>query len=178
MNIHSSQLLIMSSAKAFADIAMIGTLLASLLPEHNNDREQVIAWAQEQARIMTEADKNDSLSLSVEFSASKQIAMNEKLLFNAGYLFLQKIFYELGLDSICSEISDARDFQFDLTDILAKMIYSRIIHPSSKRSSFSHSLNDLESPKHDLHQVYRALDVLAENSDFIQSAKPYDWQRP
>ena len=149
---------------------MIETLLASLLPEHNNDREQVIAWAQEQARIMTEADKNDSLSLSVEFSASKQIAMNEKLLFNAGYLFLQKIFYELGLDRICSEISDARDFQFDLTDILAKMIYSRIIHPSSKRSSFSHSLNDLESPKHDLHQVYRALDVLAENSDFIQSA--------
>ena len=147
----------------------LGTM-ASLLPEHNNDREQVIAWAQEQARIMTEADKNDSLSLSVEFSASKQIAMNEKLLFNAGYLFLQKIFYELGLDRICSEISDARDFQFDLTDILAKMLYSRIIHPSSKRSSFSHSLNDLESPKHDLHQVYRALDVLAENSDFIQSA--------
>ena len=85
----------------------LGTM-ASLLPEHNNDREQVIAWAQEQARIMTEADKNDSLSLSVEFSASKQIAMNEKLLFNAGYLFLQKIFYELGLDRICSEISSKR----------------------------------------------------------------------
>ena len=147
----------------------LGTM-AALLPEHNNDREKVIAWAQEQARIMTEADKNDSLSLSVEFSASKQIAMNEKLLFNAGYLFLQKIFYELGLDRICSEISDARDFEFDLTDILAKMVYSRIIHPSSKRSSFSHSLNDLESPKHDLHQVYRALDVLAENSELIQSA--------
>lgn len=147
----------------------LGTM-AALLPEHDNDREKVIAWAQEQARIMTEADKNDSLSLSVEFSASKQIAMNEKLLFNAGYLFLQKIFYELGLGRICSEISDAREFEFDLTDILAKMVYSRIIHPSSKRSSFSHSLNDLESPKHDLHQVYRALDVLAENSELIQSA--------
>ena len=146
----------------------LGTM-ASLLPEHNNDREQVIAWAQEQARIMTEADKNDSLSLSVEFSASKQIAMNEKLLFNSGYLFLQKIFYELGLDRICSQISDARDFEFDLSDILAKMVYSRIIHPSSKRSSFSHSLNDLEPPKHDLHQVYRALDILAENSELIQS---------
>ena len=146
----------------------LGTM-ASLLPEHNNDREQVIAWAQEQARIMTEADKNDSLSLSVEFSASKQIAMNEKLLFNSGYLFLQKIFFELGLDRICSQISDARDFEFDLSDILAKMVYSRIIHPSSKRSSFSHSLNDLEPPKHDLHQVYRALDVLAENSELIQS---------
>lgn len=147
----------------------LGTM-AALLPEHDNDREKVIAWAQEQARIITEADKNDSLSLSVEFSASKQIAMNEKLLFNAGYLFLQKIFYELGLGRICSEISDAREFEFDLTDILAKMVYSRIIHPSSKRSSFSHSLNDLESPKHDLHQVYRALDVLAENSELIQSA--------
>ena len=33
----------------------LGTM-ASLLPEHNNDREQVIAWAQEQARIMTEAE--------------------------------------------------------------------------------------------------------------------------
>ncbi len=146
----------------------LGTM-ASLLPQHNNDREQVISWAKEQARLMTEADKDMSLSLSVEFSSSKQITMNEKLLFNAGYLFLQKIFYELGLDHICSSISAERDFDFNLTDILAKMIYSRVIHPSSNRSSYSHSLSDVEPPKHDLHHVYRALDVLAENSDLIQS---------
>lgn len=146
----------------------LGTL-DSLLPQHNNDREQVIAWAKEQARIMTEAEENGSLDLSVNFSASKQISMNDKVLFNAGYLFLQKIFFELKLDNICSAVSAKHNFEFNLSDILAKLIYSRIIHPSSKRSSFSHSLNDLEPPVHELHQVYRALDVLAQESDFIQS---------
>ena len=37
----------------------LGTM-ASLLPQHDNDRNKVIAWAKEQARICTEAEKNGS----------------------------------------------------------------------------------------------------------------------
>ena len=141
----------------------------SLLPLHDNDREQVIAWAKEQARIMTEAEKDGTLRVSIPMSEAKQIEMNEKLLFNAGYLFLQKTFYELGLDKICTSISNRRQFEFNLTDILSRLIYNRIIHPSSKRSSFAFSKELVEAPKHELHQIYRALDILSEESDFIQS---------
>lgn len=81
----------------------LGTM-DELLPKYDNDREKVLAWAKEQARICTEEEKNNTLKVPVEFSQGKQIAMGERVSFNGGYLFLQKIFYELGLDEICSSV--------------------------------------------------------------------------
>jgi hypothetical protein len=71
--------------------------MASLLPEHDNDRDKVIAWAKEQARIYTEAEKKNELKIPIELSEGKQITLGEKSTFGGGYLFLQKIFHELGL---------------------------------------------------------------------------------
>ena len=71
-------------------IVKLGSM-ASLLPQHDNDRDKVIAWAKEQARLYTEAEKNNTLKVPVEFSQGKQIAMGERVTFNGGYLFLQKI---------------------------------------------------------------------------------------
>ena len=42
--------------------------MASLLPKHDNDREKVIAWAKEQARIYTEAEKQGAISVEVTLS--------------------------------------------------------------------------------------------------------------
>ena len=49
------------------------------------------------------------------------------------------------------------------------MIYTRILDPDSKRSSFQTAQKYLETPTYQLHDVYRALSVLAENSDLIQA---------
>ena len=38
----------------------LGTM-ASLLPQFNNDRDQVIAWAKEQAEFYTLAERNEQL---------------------------------------------------------------------------------------------------------------------
>ena len=43
----------------------LGTM-AELLPKHDNDREKVLAWAREQARICTEEEKNNTLKVPVE----------------------------------------------------------------------------------------------------------------
>ena len=146
----------------------LGTM-ASLLPQFNNDRDQVIAWAKEQAAFYTLAERNEQLKVSVDFSEGKQIKMNERVLFNGGYLFLQKLFYELGLNDICKVVESRHGFSYDLTEILSNLIYSRIIHPTSKRSSFEFSQNYIEQPKHELHHIYRALDILADESDYIQA---------
>ena len=60
---------------------------------------------------------------------------NEQKTFNCGYLFLQDIYYSLGLDKICSKISSRHLFEYDLNDILSKLVYTRVIFPSSKLSS-------------------------------------------
>ena len=146
----------------------LGTM-AELLPKHDNDREKVLAWAREQARICTEEEKNNTLKVPVEFSQGKQIAIGERASFNGGYLFLQKMFHKLGLGKICNDISKKYEFQYDLSSVLANLIYARILSPSSKLSSFEYMQELIETPEFELHDVYRALDVLEKESENIQA---------
>lgn len=88
---------------------------------------------------------------------------------NAGYLFLMDIYYSLGIDKICAEISEKYKFEYDLNEILSMLVCSRIIAPGSKRSSLEEANGFVEQPKCSLHQIYRALEVIAKENDFFQS---------
>ncbi len=127
------------------------------------------AWAKEQVRLMNEAEKEDYAKFNIELCSGTDLVMDEQRRFNGGYLFLQDIYYELGLHKICRAISARHPFEYDLNDILSRLIYTRILYPSSKRSSFHESKRFIEQPSFELHDIYRALSVIAEESDYIQS---------
>lgn len=127
------------------------------------------AWAKEQVRLMNEAEKEDSAKFNIELCAGTDLVADEQRRFNGGYLFLQDIYYELGLHKICRAISGRHLFEYDLNDILSRLIYTRILYPSSKKSSFEESKRFIEQPSFELHDIYRALSVIAEESDYIQS---------
>lgn len=127
------------------------------------------AWAKEQVRLMNEAEKEDSAKFNIELCAGTDLVMDEQRRFNGGYLFLQDIYYQLGLHKICRAISGRHSFEYDLNDILSRLIYTRILFPSSKKSSCEESKRFIEQPSFELHDVYRALSVIAEESDYIQS---------
>lgn len=74
------------------------------------------AWAKEQVALMNQAEKEQSAPVTINFFPSKDLPANQQRSFNGGYLFLQSIYYQLGL-----------------------------------------------------HKIYRALSVLAKESDYIQS---------
>ena len=127
------------------------------------------AWAREQVRLMNEAEKEDSAKFHIELCAGTDLVRNEQRRFNGGYLFLQDIYYQLGLHKICRAVAARRSFRYDLNDVLSRLIYTRILFPSSKKSSFEDSKRFIEQPSFRLHDIYRALSVLAEESDYIQS---------
>lgn len=127
------------------------------------------AWAKEQVRLMNEAEKEDSAKFNIELCAGTDLVLDEQRRFNGGYLFLQNIYYELGLHKICRAISGRHLFEYDLNNILSRLIYTRILYPSSKKSSFDESKRFIEQPSFQLHDIYRALSVIAEESDYIQS---------
>ena len=127
------------------------------------------AWAKEQVRLMNEAEKEDHAKFNIELCAGTDLVMNEQRRFNGGYLFLQDIYYELGLHKICRAISKRHLFEYDLNDILSRLIYTRILYPSSKKSSFEEAKRFMEQPSFALHDIYRALSVIAQESDYIQS---------
>ena len=126
-----------------------------------------IAHFTEEAKRLTEEKKNSISPLSVSFNPQLDNSSDQKL-FNAGYLFLQKIYYGLSLDKICSKIQEDSKTKYDLNNILKDLIFSRILYPSSKLSTFDLAHNFLESPSYELHDIYRALDLLSNNIDLIQ----------
>ena len=148
-------------------VKKLGTM-AELLPRFGGDREAVLKWANEQARLLTEKENQGTLEVTVDFTEGIRNELGETKLFNCGYLFPKIIYYRLKLDKIADKISKSSNVEYDLNDILEKLVYSRILYPSSKRATEKFSHNLLEQPEFTLPQVYRALSLLAENSDDIQ----------
>lgn len=148
-------------------VKKLGTM-EELLPKHNNSEDEVIAWGKKIAKKMTEEEKRDKDIVLISLSQSKLLEPMKQTSYNGGYLFLQNIFHSLKLDKICRDIQDEYKFEYDLADVLSRLIYSRIIYPSSKLSAFEDSKNFIEQPTFELHDIYRSLDVLAEKCDTIQ----------
>lgn len=127
------------------------------------------AWAKEQVRLMNKAEQDDAAKFNIELCAGTDLPMDEQRRFNGGYLFLQDIYYDLGLHTICRAISRRHPFEYDLNDILSRLIYTRILFPASKRSSLEDAKRFIEPPSFKLHDIYRSLSVMAKESDYIQS---------
>lgn len=151
-------------------VRKLGTL-NDLLPEHGPTRDDVMAWAREQAKIETQKFKEEQQNKAVQitFHADRQIPYGQQIFYRGGYLFLQSIYYRLQLDKTCRKLRDKYRFKYDINAILSDLIYARILEPASKRSSFITASEFLETPSYRLHDVYRALDVLGSECDFIQS---------
>lgn len=128
-----------------------------------------IEWLNKYVDSLNKKVKEDSLPAIIKLSPNKPIEKNKHIVYNGGYLFLQYIYYKLGLNKICDEITDKHQFKYDLNSILSRLIYARIIYPSSKLKTLELSKKFLEQPTFDLHNIYRALEVIANESDFIQS---------
>lgn len=124
-------------------------------------------WARAYVEELNRREYEEQEEIIVSYSPSKLLKSGEKKSFNSGYLFLQDIYYALGLDKICKNISQKYKFEYDLNNILSKLIYTRILYPSSKLSSNRQAKSFLEQPSFELHDIYRSLSVLAEESDFI-----------
>lgn len=142
--------------------------LNELLKQFSGDYDAMMAWAKSEAEKDTTEYNAKTSAVSVSLSKTAYIPKNQERCFQIGYLFLQKLCAELHIDSICRKISKRHKYTYDFNAILTDLIFSRILSPSSKLSSFSYCQTLLEPPKYELQNIYRALSIIAEESDFIQ----------
>lgn len=139
-----------------------------LLQKFSGNEEKMMEWARAEAAKETTLYNQQKEQISVTFSQVARIPLEEERLFNVGYLFLQQLCSELRFDNICRNIRNRHRFTYDIHAILTDLIYARILAPSSKMSSYSFCHSLLEPPRYSLQNVYRALSVMAEESDYIQ----------
>lgn len=153
-----------------AIVRKLGTL-DKLLLEHGPTRDDVIAWAKNEVKMETEKFKEERQTKTVQitFHADRQMDYDQQKFFRGGYLFLQPIYYSLQLNKICRKLKNKYKFQYDINAVLSDLVYARVLDPASKRSSFKIASEFLERPSYELHDIYRALDVLGHECDLIQS---------
>lgn len=142
--------------------------LDDLMNTFSNDKEKMMLWAKNEAAKDTEEFNKKNGTVSISFSKAATIPKNETRSFNTGYLFLQQLCIQLRMDSICRKIRSKHKFTYDFGAIMTDLIYARILSPSSKLGSYNYCKSLLEPPKYSLQNVYRALSVMASESDFIQ----------
>lgn len=136
------------------------------LKETHNDPA---AWARGYVDEMNKKAAESGRKVSVDYYPAAQISKNTPNLFDGGYIFLQKIYSELNLKYICNKISGKYKFQYDLSAVLSRMIYNRILFPASKSGCLEYSKALLEAVDFSLDDIYHSLDVIAEEAYSLQS---------
>ena len=146
-------------------IRKLGTL------EEIRQREGVcdaFAWAREQARIETERDKENLRVVMIKKYPDKLLNKDETNNFNIGYLTLNKIYHEMGLDKICAGIERQHDFAFDLSEIMRQLVLCRILWPGSKLETWKMAATLALVTPVKLRSIYRALAVIGDSLEYIQ----------
>lgn len=132
--------------------------------------EDTLTRVKEYVGELSAAEKESRTEVLVKLSPCLLLKTDEQRCFNGGYLFLQKVYHELGLDRICRTICKSHKNEYNLNEILSRLLYTRVLYPGSKLSSLADSKRFMEQPHTELHQIYRGLSLLAKESDAIQAA--------
>ena len=150
-------------------VRKLGTL-EQLLIEHGPTRDDVLTWAKNEVKIETEKYKKEKeeKTVLIPFHADRQLDYDKQIFFRGGYLFLQSIYYQMQINKVCRKLKQKYNFKYDINEILSDLVYTRILEPCSKRSSYKAASEFLEKPSYELHDVYRALDILGAECDLIQ----------
>lgn len=131
--------------------------------------EDPYIWARNYVNELNKKEQEGTREILIKKSQTQLIDKNKQNSFNCGYFFLEKIYYSLKIEKICEKITDKYQFKYDLNSILSRLIYGRIIFPSSKLAINNLSKKFIEQPNFELQHIYRALEVISKENDFIQS---------
>lgn len=117
----------------------------------------------------------DELNVSYKEKSKEMIPLNEVNLKlnpkNIGYLFLNSIYRDLGIDMLLNRIKSDSKIEYDLNGLTKLLVFGRILDPQSKKKTFENKDKYLfpVTTCNDLNDVYKVLDVLDENSKKIQN---------
>ena len=69
-----------------------------------------LEWAKQYAAKRSAEERASKKDILIKYSSSARIEKGSRRSVNIGYLFLKDIYYDLGIDSICAEISEKYKF--------------------------------------------------------------------
>ena len=90
---------------------------------------------------------------------------------NIGFMFLNSIYNELGIDTLLNRIKSDSKIEYDLNGLTKLLVFGRILEPASKKKTFENRDKYLFPVTicEDLNDIYKVLNVLEKNSKKIQN---------
>ena len=84
---------------------------------------------------------------------------------NLGYVILKKIYYELNIPDFLRQKQKNLKIDFSLNDVFELLVYSRILYPDSKLSTYNNKETFFEKFDFSLQDMYRSLDYFFDYKD-------------
>lgn len=129
-----------------------------------------IAHFTEVVKQMNEEKKQQNLSVPIQVSLSKKLAVNTNNSYNFGYSALSKIYHELEIDKFLINKFKSRDVsEFKINNIMKLLVFARCLFPDSKKSTFENKDIFFENTKFSLQEVYNALTYIEPFKEELQS---------
>lgn len=134
-----------------------------------------LAYAKEQvAKYNEEAKKNNKVGMEIHLDFAQKIratdaAVSASMLKNVGYLYIQRLYYQLEIDKLFNNITKDRKITFNPDLVNRFMTYSRILAPDSKLGSFEKLNTFYEEPVFDYQHIMRTMDLMHEHyNEYIE----------
>jgi len=120
-------------------------------------------------------EKNYQMLKNLAFSLSKAVGTEFDVsllsggdIYNYGYIAYKKLWESFSLNSILSSKDIIKNIDYSLNDTCFLMSLTHLLDPQSKLSAYKHKNRYLNLPDVKLHNMYRSLDILAENKEKIE----------
>ena len=136
------------------------------LDELEKQYDDTIDYFTKRAKKLTEEKKARQAPINFTFYDSDRLCVGDNLRKNFGYAALSKIYHEL--DKFLNNRQRHTKESYDANTILKMLVYSRILAPASKKSSFDHREMFFEKTNYSLDDVYRCLSFLNKHKETIQ----------
>ncbi len=95
--------------------------------------------------------------------------LKEEARLNYGYIVYKKLWNKYSLNQLIKTIGENKKIEYDIEQIVFWLVINRLLSPSSKRAHYLSRQKYINSENEtELHQIYRSLDVLAENKEKIE----------
>jgi len=134
------------------------------LDELSEQYDDPIAHFTELAKQMTK-DEKKAQTLTLTINTNETMSKDTNDLKNIGFIVLSKIYHELGIHKFMLNRERGLKAKYPLNNILKLLVYDRILHPSSKLSSYENRDMYLENFDFPLESLYRALSIFAKHKD-------------
>lgn len=134
--------------------------LDELIKIHENPISHFEKLAQ---KMNDEERENTKTTLIVNHS--KRMTQTTDKVKNIGFSVLSKIYHELKIHKFLINRERGLKAKYPLNNIMKLLVFDRILHPSSKLSSYENRNSYVENFDFPLENLYRSLDIFARHKD-------------